>query len=89
MEEKRCLKTAQREDITKEGSQVSPDRLIALRILIALAMTSAWLKGKITKLQGQLKYVFRPQQTGRTRRRPSNFWIGLYRENWLIAFDSS
>jgi hypothetical protein len=29
--------------------------LIALRILIALAMTSAWLQGKITKLQGQLK----------------------------------
>ena len=36
-----------------------------------------------------LKYVFCPQETGRTRRRPSNFWIGLYRENWLIAFDSS
>jgi hypothetical protein len=58
MEEKRCLKTAKREDITKEGSQASPDRLIALRILIALAMTSAWLQGKITKLQGQLKWLF-------------------------------
>ena len=61
MEEKRCLKTGKREDITKEGSHASPDRLIALRILIALAMTSAWLQGKITKLQGQLKYVFLPQ----------------------------
>jgi hypothetical protein len=59
MEEKRCIKTAKREDITtKEGSQASPDRLIALRILIALAMTSAWLQGKITKLQGQLKWLF-------------------------------
>jgi hypothetical protein len=29
MEEKRCLKTAKREEITKEGSQASPDRLIA------------------------------------------------------------
>jgi len=48
MEEKRCIKTAKREDITtKEGSQASPDRLIALRILIALAMTSAWLQGKM------------------------------------------
>jgi len=89
MKEKQCLKTAKREDITKEGSQASPDRLIGLMILRALAMTSAWLQGKITKLQGQLKYVFCPQETGRSRRKPSNFWVGLYRENWLIVFDSS
>ena len=76
MEEKRCLKTAKREDITKEGSQASSDRVMALRILRALAMTSAWLQGKITKLLGELKYVFCPQEIGRTRRRPSNFWIG-------------
>ena len=30
MEEKRCLKTAKQEDITKEDSQASPDKLIAL-----------------------------------------------------------
>ena len=89
MEEKRCIKTVKREDITKEGSQASPDRLIALRIVIALAMTEAGLQGKTTKLQGLLKYVFFPQETGITRRRPSNFWRGLSRENWLIAFDSS
>ena len=71
-----------------EGSQASPDKLIVLMILIALAMTSAWLQGKRTKLQGQEKYVGRPQETGRTRRRHSNFWIGLYGSNWLIAFDS-
>ena len=29
----------------------------------------------------------RPQEPGRTRRRHSKFWIGLYRENWLIAHD--
>jgi hypothetical protein len=34
MEEKRGLKTAKREDLTKEGSQSSPHRLIALMILI-------------------------------------------------------
>jgi hypothetical protein len=55
---------------------------------IALAMISAWLQGKNTKLQGQEKYVCPPQETGRTRRRPSNFWIGLYDSNWLIAFNS-
>lgn len=71
-----------------EGSQVSPERLMALMIVIALAMTSAWLQGKITQLQGQAKYVCRPQEAGRGRRRHSNFWRGLYGENWLIAFDS-
>ncbi len=49
-----------------EGCQASPDKLIALIILIALAMTSAWLQGKRTKLQGQEKYVCRLQETGRT-----------------------
>jgi hypothetical protein len=71
-----------------EGCQASPDKLIALMILIALAMTSAWLQGKRTKLQGQEKYVCRVKETGRTRRRHSNFWIGLYGSNWLIAVDS-
>ena len=50
-------------------------------------MTSAGLQGKKTKLQGQEKYVCRPQETGRTRRRFSNFWIGLDGGNWLIAFN--
>jgi hypothetical protein len=53
MEEKRFLKTAKLEYITKEGSQGSPNRLIALIILIALAMASAGLQGKKTKLQRQ------------------------------------
>jgi hypothetical protein len=44
-----------------EGCQASPDKLIALMILMALAMTSACLKGKRTQLQGQEKYVCRPQ----------------------------
>jgi hypothetical protein len=70
-----------------EGCQASPDKLIALMIVIALAMTSVWLQGKRTRLQRQEKYVCRLQETGRTRRRHSNFWIGLYGENWLIAFD--
>jgi hypothetical protein len=44
-----------------EGCQASPDKLIALIILIAMAMTEAWLRGKRTQLQGQEKYVCRPQ----------------------------
>jgi len=70
-----------------EGCQASPDKLIALIILIAMAMTAAWLRGKRTQLQGQEKYVCRPQEPGRNRRRHSKFWIGLYGDNWLIACD--
>ena len=44
-----------------EGCQASPDKLIYLMILIVLAMTSAWLRGKRTQLQAQEKYVCRPQ----------------------------
>jgi hypothetical protein len=70
-----------------ERCQASPDKLIALIILIAMAMTAGWLRGKRTQLQGQEKYVCRPQEPGRNRRRHSKFWIGLYGDNWLIACD--
>lgn len=50
-----------------EGCQASPEKLIALMILIALAMTEAGLRGKRTQLQGQEKYVRRPQDPGRIR----------------------
>jgi hypothetical protein len=70
-----------------ERCQASPDKLIALIILIALAMTAAWLQGKRTQLQGQEKYVCRLKEPGRNRRRHSKFWIGLYGENWFIGLD--
>lgn len=45
-----------------EGCQASPEKLIALIILIALAMTEAGLRGKRTQLQKQEKYVCRPKR---------------------------
>ncbi len=69
-----------------EGSKANPDRLMRLILLIALAMTSAWLHGQRTKLQRQHPYVCRSQEKGRTRKRHSNFWIGLYGHNWIVAF---
>ena len=69
-----------------EGSQANPERLVRLILLIALAMTSAWLQGQRTRLQRQQTYVCRTQEKARTRKRHSNFWIGLYGQNWLIAF---
>lgn len=67
-------------------SKANPDRLVRLILLIALAMTSAWLQGQRTKLQRQSLYVYRTQEKGRTKKRHSNFWIGLYGQNWITAF---
>jgi bifunctional pyridoxal-dependent enzyme with beta-cystathionase and maltose regulon repressor activities len=69
-----------------EGSLASPDRLVRLILLIALAMTSAWLHGRRTQLQRQQPYVCRSQEKGRSRKRHSNFWMGLYGQNWIAAF---
>ncbi len=69
-----------------EGSKANPDRLIRLILLIALAMTAAWLQGERTVLQRQQSYVCRTQEQGRMRKRHSNFWIGLYGQNWVQAF---
>jgi hypothetical protein len=69
-----------------EGSKASPDRLVRLVLLIALAMTSACLQGEITNISGNAPYICRPKEAGRTRRRHSNFWIGLYGHNWRVAF---
>jgi hypothetical protein len=69
-----------------EGSQASPDKLVRLILLIAIAMTSAWIQGKNTHILGKHSYVFRSKEMERTRRRHSNFWVGLYGHNWIAAF---
>ena len=69
-----------------EGSQTSSDRLVRLVLLIALAMSAAWLQGQHTSNLGKSSYICRQKETHRTRRRHSNFWIGLYGYNWIAAF---
>jgi hypothetical protein len=69
-----------------EGSKASPDRLVRLILLIAISLTSAWLQGQRTRFQRQQTYVCRSQEKGRTRKRHSSFWIGLYGQNWITAF---
>jgi hypothetical protein len=51
-----------------------------------MAMTSAGIQGEKTNSLGQCSYVCRPKETGRTRRRHSSFWVGLYGHNWIVAF---
>ncbi len=55
-------------------------------ILFSCKSPTAWLQGERTVLQRQQSYVCRPQEKGRTRKRHSNFWIGLYGQNWIVAF---
>jgi len=69
-----------------EGSQASSAKLVRLILLIALAMTSAWLSGERSTVSGKSPYICRSKETGRTRRRHSNFWVGLYGHNWIVAF---
>jgi hypothetical protein len=69
-----------------ENSQASPDRLVRLIFLIALAMTSAWLHGQRTKFQKLDSYICRQEEKNRTEKRHSNFWIGLYGFNWIVAW---
>jgi hypothetical protein len=69
-----------------EGSQASPDKLVRLILLIAIAMTSAWIQGEKTNILGKHSYVCRSKEMERTRRRHSNFWVGLSGHNWIVAF---
>jgi hypothetical protein len=69
-----------------EGSKASPDKLLRIVLLIALAITIAWLQGERTTILGKSSYICRPKETGRTKRRHSKFWIGLYGYNWIAAF---
>ena len=69
-----------------EASQANPDRLVRIIFLIALAMTSAWLHGQRTKFQKLDSYICRQEEKNRNEKRHSNFWIGLYGFNWIVAW---
>jgi hypothetical protein len=74
-----------------EDTKVSGERLISLILLIAfakralcaLAYTSATIQGQQIKRKGIQKYVGRVKEYGRTERRHSSFYIGLYGQTWV------
>jgi hypothetical protein len=86
LELKRAFRDCKSGGYNLEDSKANPDRLVRLILLIAISLTSAWLHGQRTQLQRQQPYVCRSQEKGRTRKRHSNFWIGLYGQNWSAAF---
>ena len=70
-----------------EGSKANIHRLTNLILLIAIAYTSASLKGKSIKNQGYQKYTSRLTEPKRHYRRHSDFWVGLYGTNWVLAWE--
>jgi hypothetical protein len=66
-----------------EDSQACSQRLSSLILLIAIAYTCAVFQGARIKQMGHQKYVSRQTELGRTQRRHSDFWVGLYGQMWL------
>jgi hypothetical protein len=61
-----------------EATNVDGQRLIALLILIAIAYTLSTTEGQKIKHMGLQSYVGRVTEPRRSKRRHSNFYIGLY-----------
>lgn len=70
-----------------EGTKANVHRLTNLILLIAIAYTISALKGKLIKNSGFQKYISRLDEKKRKSKRHSNFWIGLYGDLWIIAWD--
>lgn len=70
-----------------ERSHANARRLNSLILLIAIAYTCARLNGQKIKRMGIQKYVGRLTEPGRSTRRHSSFWIGLYGQCWVIGME--
>jgi Transposase DDE domain len=66
-----------------EETRVTGDRLISLLVLMTLAYTMTTIDGKNLKKMGVQKYIGRIQEQGRSVRRHSSFYIGLYSHAWV------
>ena len=74
--------------ITREDTNLEGKRFISLVLLIALAYTSATLQGQKIKRKGLQKYVSRIKEYGRSERRHSSFYVGLYGQTWVNFKDT-
>lgn len=70
-----------------ERSHANNKRLSSLILLIALAYSCAIIQGQKIKKLGVQKYVGRVTECGRSIRRHSSFWIGLYGQSWVIGME--
>ncbi len=70
-----------------EETNVTGERLVVMFLLIAIAYTAATMQGRKVKQMGIQKYIGRVKESGRTQRRHSSFYIGLYGQNWVKFVD--
>jgi len=66
-----------------EETKVTDFRLRAIILLLMIAYTTATFQGRKIKQMGLQKYVGRVKEFGRTVRRHSSFYIGLYGQTWV------
>jgi hypothetical protein len=66
-----------------EDTNVGGERFLTLVLLIAIAYTSATIQGQQIKRKGIQKYVARVKEYGRSERRHSSFYVGLYGQTWV------
>jgi hypothetical protein len=66
-----------------EDTKVSGARLISLILIISFAYSLSTFKGQSIKKKGGQKYVGRVKEHGRSKRRHSSFYIGLYGQSWV------
>ena len=66
-----------------EETNVTAERFISLVLLIAIAYSAATIQGQQIKRKGIQKYIARIKEYGRTERRHSSFYIGLYGQTWV------
>ena len=70
-----------------EESQANTQRLTNLILLIAIAYTASYYHGKLIKKSGYQNYICRLTEPRRKYKRHSNFWVGMYGELWVIAWE--
>lgn len=70
-----------------ESTGLSSQRLSGLFVLLAVAYSSAVIQGHEVRTQGLANYICRAKENHRSRRRHSDFWVGLYTQAWLGGMD--
>ena len=71
-----------------EDTNLEGERFISLVLLMAIAYTSATIQGQEIKRKGIQKYVARLKEYGRSERRHSSFYVGLYGQTWVNFKDT-
>ena len=68
-----------------ESAKMSGERLEKMLIVLAIAYTISTENGTKIKKSHQIKYIERARKIKNKPTKNSNFWIGIYGENWAYS----